>query len=85
MRINKLEAELPEAHNEHLKLCRYRKYRYILKIKKNIITTYLFPDGDDKIQDDALPRGSTGPKPKWAELLTTCQPRNRAKDCTALI
>lgn len=49
------------------------------------VLTHLLPDGEDKMQDEALPSGSTGPNPKCAELLATCQPRNRAKDWTALI
>ena len=48
-------------------------------------STNLFPDGEDSIQEEAFPRGSTGPRPRWAELLTTCQPKNRANDCTVLI
>ena len=57
----------------------------MLNIRNPNYLTYLLPDGEERIQDVALPKGSTGPKPKCAELLTTCQPRNRANDCTALI
>ena len=57
----------------------------MLNIRNPNYLTYLLPDGEERIQDVALPKGSTGPKPKCAEMLTTCQPRNRANDCTALI
>lgn len=50
-----------------------------------MVGAYLLPEGDDKMQDDAFPRGSTGPRPKCTELLTTCQPKNRANDWTVLI